>query len=869
MKLILTHANADFDAVAALLAAHLLDPDAVPVLPRRVNRNVAQFITLYGAKLPFIQPNDLRRGAAVEHVTVVDSQSYTTVRGMKPDTPIRFIDHHPLSRELTPHQTFTGEPVGAATTLLVEHLCESHVTLEVVEATLLMLGIYEDTGSLAYGTTTARDIHCAAWLLERGARLDVVREFLQRPLTPEQRALYDQLLARVETHTIEGHAIVIARAEIEGQVEEMATLAHRLRELLDPAGIFLLVAVNGDVQLIARGTTDAVDVSRIARRFGGGGHGRAAAALIRGRSLPTVYRAVRDALPDIVSSSVRVEALMSWGVQTVRATDRVDAAAAQMQRAGHEGYPVLEANRLVGLLTRRDVDRAMHHRLGYKTVREIMEAGQFTVRPDDSITVLQQRMMHSGWGQIPVVDHNGALLGIVTRTDLIKQWGQHPDEARRGEIVGRMRAAMPPGLWALVEAIAQQAQAQNVGLFLVGGFVRDLLLGTPNQDIDLVVEHDAIDLVRGIQAALGGDMRSHIQFVTAKWLLDDGVAEQLGVDRAAAGWPPFIDFATARTEFYEQPTALPTVERSSIKLDLHRRDFTINTLAIRLSPQPMGELLDFYEGERDLEDGIIRVLHSLSFVDDPTRILRAVRLEQRLGFEIEPRTRELIDNALPLLERLSGDRVRHELALILAELEPLPALERLAELGVLRALHPDLVVDDWVRTAFHTIRRARQAPPWPTLETFDNWMLTVFSLFTSRLPKPDLDELGRRLQFSRTYLDHLQNARAAIALLPALAEPQPASVVVELLESLDEVGWLAAWAAAPNGKARAQIENFTRQWRFVRPTLNGRDVQTLTGLPPGPAYGNILRKLRAALLDGEIAAPEDERAFVQRIAPKD
>ena len=865
VKLILTHDNADFDAVASLLAAHKLDPQALPVLPKRVNRNVEEFLTLYGSELPFVRRTELKRGGPVEHVTVVDTQSFSTARGMRPDTPVHFIDHHPLARDLEPNQTFAGEPVGAATTLLVEQIHEQGIGLAPLEATLLLLGIYEDTGSLLYGTTTPRDARCAAWLLECGADLDVVRHFLAHRLTPEQRELYERLLERTETHTVKGHAILLATATTRQPVDEIATLAHKLRELYEPAAVFVLVQLNGDIQLVARGTTDALDVSAIARRFGGGGHSRAAAALIRDRQLDDVRREILQVLPEIIVPSVLVEALMSVGAQTVRADERIKDVVERMQRTGHEGFPVVEGGRVIGLLTRRAVDRAMSHGMGHRRAREIMDAGEVTVRPTDSIEVLQQRMMRTGWGQIPVVDDQGRLLGIVTRTDLIKRWGQRPDDGRREQILRRMQATLSPGLWRLLNAIAQQAQKQRVGLYLVGGFVRDLLLGQPTHDLDLVVEDDAIALVEGLCATYGGDMRSHAQFGTAKWLLDESVARALGSSLQENGWPDFLDFATARREFYEQPTALPTVQRSSIKPDLYRRDFTINTLAIRLSPEPMGELLDFYGGEQDLKDGVIRVLHSLSFVDDPTRMLRAVRLEQRLGFRIEPRTEELIRSAISLLDRVSGDRIRHELALILAEPYPLGALGRLERLGILPAIHPRLRVDDWVRAAFYAVHYAREHHPWPSLAAFDNWMLTAFSLFTSRLPEDELEKLGRRLQFSRRYLNHLQDARAAIALLPQLSEPLLPSEVVHLLEPLDEVGWLAAWAAAPNAVAREQIERFASTWRFVRPTVGGQELRALTGIKPGPLYGQVLGRLREAWLNGVITSPAEEKALLKQL----
>lgn len=866
MNLILTHDNADFDAVASLWAAHRLASGAVPVLPRRVNRNVERFLNLYADVFAFVQPDDLKRGQPVEHVTVVDTQGFSTVRGMHPDTPLLFIDHHPLTRELAAYQQFSGDLVGATTTLLVEQLHAQNTGLEPLEATLLMLGIYEDTGSLLYGTTTPRDIRCAAWLLELGVNLDAVRDFLQHPLVPEQRALYEALVEDAETHTVNGHAVVIACAQTRTPVDEIATLAHKLRELYDPSAIFVLVALDGDIQLVGRGTTDDIDVSRVAIHFGGGGHSRAAAALIRARSLPDVRDDLLGLLPQVVTASVRVSALMSSGALTIDAGERVDNAAARMQRTGYEGFPVLERGRLAGLLTRRAVDRAMSHGMGRQAVRHIMDAGQITVRAEDSIEVLQQRMMRSGWGQIPVVDERDKLIGIVTRTDLIKMWGRHPDDQRRTEIVRKLRQALPGGLWTLVQVIARQAQAQHVGLYVVGGFVRDLLLGQPNADIDFVVEGDAIDLVRSIQGAYGGDMRSHAQFGTAKWMLNEAVAAHLDVDPHSAGWPASVDFVSARMEFYAEPTALPTVQRSSIKPDLYRRDFTINTLAIRLAPEPFGDLLDFYGGEQDLRDGTIRVLHSLSFVDDPTRMLRAVRLEQRLSFKIEVRTAELIRGALPLLDRVSGDRIRHELALILAEAEPLRPLARLERLGILGQIHPDLVIDDWVRAAFYALRYARERPPWPSLAAFDNWMLTAVALLAGRLPQPDLEQLGRRLMFRRLYLNHMQDARTAISRLPALSDPLPPSAVVALLEPLDEVGWLAAWAAAPTAQARRAIECFAREWRAVKPGIDGRGVQALTGLKPGPVYGPILRRLRQAWLDGEIDNAEAERELLRQLA---
>ncbi|MCI0579553.1 MAG: CBS domain-containing protein, partial [Chloroflexi bacterium] len=650
MLIILTHENADFDAVASQHAAHRLYPEGAPLLSWRVNRNVHQFLTLYWDAFAFVRPGDWQR-RRIERVILVDTTSLPSVRGLRPDkTQVKVIDHHEVSQP-EPSWTYQVGLVGATTTLLVEKLQAAGLNLSCNEATLLLLGIHEDTGSLLYDTTTARDVQAAAWLVEQGAQLAVVRRFLNIPLSDEQRVLYERLQAAVEWVKVGGRSVLVAAVEAPAGFEgEISAVAHRLRDALTPDGMFLLVQLkHNHVQLVARSNSDNVDVSVIARALGGGGHSRAAAATVMDRELAGVRAQVMELLPQAVRPMARVAEIMSYGVQTLPDTATVGEAAARMQRFGHEGYPVVDATsgRLVGLLTRRAVDRAMSHKLERMPVSQVMRAGLVTVRPSDSVEQVQRLMIEEGWGQIPVVAESGQagspdggpngeeatagrLIGIVTRTDVINLLTEPARSAGQPDMRQLMARSWPPALWQMVQKVSEVAGAMEMPLYFVGGLVRDLLLDKPSTDIDMVVEGDAIRLVRALRKQYGGEVRSHARFGTAKWLLSPAVWQTIGA-ADSMGTPQSVDFVTARTEFYNQPSALPEVERGSIKLDLHRRDFTINTLAIRLDGAHLGELLDFYGGRRDLEQGLIRVLHSLSFIDDPTRILRAVRLEQRLG----------------------------------------------------------------------------------------------------------------------------------------------------------------------------------------------------------------------------------------------
>jgi tRNA nucleotidyltransferase (CCA-adding enzyme) len=862
MEVILTHEHADFDALASLLAASKLYPNAVPVLPRSLNRNLQDFLTLYRSVLPFRSVEELPR-RRVKRGIFVDCQSAQLVRGMTQKTPVRVIDHHKCRENLPEHITCLYEQVGATTTILVEQMIGRGIGVTPVEATLLMLGVYEDTGSLTYPSTTSRDLRCAAWLVEQGAKLDVVRTFLHHPLSSAQQRLLEQLYEAAEIYEIKGHTVVIAAARVQEPVEEISTLAHKLRDLYDPDALFLLVDLEEHVQIVARSTTNNIQVGRIAKALGGGGHARAAAALVRNRSIPDIRRKLLALLEKNVQPQVIVREIMSWGVNTVSPHASVAEVARRMSIRGHEGFPVVdESGRLQGLVTRRIIDMAMRHGMQTDPVQKVMRTGAVTVRLDDPIQVVQKKMIESGWGQIPVVDEAGEMKGIVTRTDLLKLWGEKtPPE--RPMVKELMEASLPAGLLSLLRRIGHAAAEMSYPLYAVGGFARDLLLNRPNFDIDLVVEGDAVILAQKLAREFGGRVRPHRRFGTAKWILDEKAfaAGKLLAD----GAPASIDFATARTEFYEAPTLLPVVERSSIKLDLHRRDFTINTLAIRLDGQHWGELLDFYGGRKDLEEGVLRVLHSLRYIEDPTRILRAIRFEQRFGFSIEPRTAQLMAEAVDLLPRGSGPRIRHELELILLEEQPEKALRRLHEIGGLREIDEELVWDERLAEKFAALRGALTAWPEPPASV----ERLYFSLWVYDLAPAAHRRILDRLRLTNNTAKLVREGERLRARIPDLLRPDLSpSELDRLLRPFSDAILLVARIATDDPPLRERLLFYQQHLRPQEIHIGGDDLRRW-GVRPGPIYRQVFQQVRAALLDGGIHTPEEEVAMAQRILKKE
>lgn len=886
MHIALTHEQADFDAIASLLGAYLFDETIIPVLPRRMNRNVRAYINLYGVDLPFIDPRDLPSGI-IERVMLVDTQSMISLKGMTPTTKVHVVDHHPRREDLPSDWEATTEVTGATVTLFVEGLQERNGILNTVQATLLLLGIYEDTGSLTYTRTTPRDIHAAAYLLEHNASLQIAADFLNHPLSSNQQALYEQMSHSAETLHIHGYTIVIAQGDAQAVEEELSTVAHKMRDLLDPDGLFIIATTRGGVQLIARSTCDNIDVAKIAEYFGGGGHERASASLVKDQNIESVYAELRQILPSYVRPAITVSQIMSRSPQLLSPETPVGEAAHRMQRFGYEGYPVVKNGKVIGLLTRRAVDRALTHKLNL-TAASLMDAGSHTVSPEDSIEHLQHIMTETGWGQIPVQHpESGRIIGIVTRTDVLKILTPQPKISGRLLLSERLENVLPTGRLALLKAVAMVANQQRAALYIVGGFVRDLLLEFPSLDYDLVVEGDAIHLANTLAQLYGGHVTSHTRFSTAKWHIK-GIRTQLAelLSQFIANHPPevfsaqpplrsiidpadipdAIDLISARTEFYTHPTALPTVERGSIKLDLHRRDFTINTLALRLDGHHYGELQDYWGGLTDLKQGVVRVLHSLSFIDDPTRILRAIRFEQRFKFHINARTLELLLEARSLLGRVSGDRIRHELDYILAEPCTSAIFTRLQELKILSCIHKDLYWDEGMTSRIEALQGVKPESPEFSIGEYSTIIARsqlIYLLWLIPLAETNVRGVIERLKFPRNLAIEILAACRLWHYLPQLTD-KFTSQIVAVLDEYPTVAIKANYLTCQDHKLRSILHQYLMRWKSVTPSITGHHLQ-VRGIPPGPIYRQILAELRAAWLDGGINTPQEEEAFLNKL----
>ena len=426
----------------------------------------------------------------------------------------------------------------------------------------------------------------------------------------------------------------------------------------------------------------------------------------------------------------------------------------------------------------------------------------------------------------------------------------------------RLKQALTPEQGTLLRRVADAAAGRGLPLYLVGGFVRDLLLGRNVTDFDLVVEGDAIPFTKALAVQHGGWVTAHARFGTAQWFLP----ESLVVSRESSASPDFrlstLDLITARFESYKHPAALPTVKPGKLTDDLRRRDFTINTLALRLDGEYFGELRDDLGGLEDLQAGLIRVLHTASFADDPTRLFRAVRYEKRYGFQIAPETLALIPEALQIIGQLSAERLRHELDLILEEEKAAFMLKRLEELGILAAAHPSL---EWNQST--QMRFVNGMAGALTFENAPSRRMLGWSLWLMDVPLPGLKSIVKRLHFESGSRIMLLAASALFVKVNSLAGKNP-SRCAAILDTVPLKAVQAVFLALPNDPVRQVLCDYLEAWRHVKPKTTGHDLKK-RGLPPGPAYKSILQRLRAAWLDGEVKTGDEELALLDKLIKKD
>ena len=870
MDVITTHVNADFDCLGAMVAASKLYPHAAMVFAGSQEKSMRDFFlksTSYVLNFTRLKDLDLKQ---VTRLILVDCQHSSRIGRFaeilnNPGLEVHIYDHHPESSgDITPSDGVIRD-CGSSTTILTLMLRDRKVVVNSTEATLMMMGVYEDTGSLIFPSTTVDDYQAAAWLLERGANLNTVADFITQELTAEQVSLLNDLLKSLKTTDLKGVAVSIAHASIDHYIGDIAVLAHMMRDIENLQALFIVVGMGSRVYIVARSRIPEVNAGEILQDFGGGGHATAASATIKELTILQVLANLEQILRNRVNPRRMARDIMSAPVKTLPASTTLAEAGDLLTRYNVNAMPVMDEGRMCGIISRNIVEKAIYHALGELPVSEYMHTEFVKAAPDTPIVEIQDYIVGHDRRLMPVFDH-GDLVGIVTRTNLLRYMYGGEDlydlardnlPVRSREVERMMNKLLSPRVVQILRDLGRVGKELDLPVYVVGGFVRDLLLGIENDDIDVTVEGNGILFAEIFAREFGFRVKSHDKFGTAVIVFPDDFK---------------IDVASTRLEYYASPGALPTVERSSLKMDLYRRDFTINTLAVQLNSPEFGHLIDYYGGQRDLQEKLIRVLHNLSFVEDPTRVYRAIRFEQRLDFHIAKHTENLIKNAVRMdfLDKLGGKRLLAELVHILREKEPLRAVERMNELGLLRFINPQLRMHHGTRKV---LEESKKIVSWFELlflerpgEKWAVFFLALCESLTDDQFMATCNRLAVKEHYKKKLFEMRKKAGEVLEIMQKSAVRGPKvkrSDIYHWLKELPVELLLYMMAKTDSGEVKKFISLYFTQLQNIRCFITGRELREL-GVPAGPRFREILDMVLDARLNNLVQSKEDELQLVRK-----
>ena len=832
MLLILTHKSPDADALASLLGAYLLFPDSLPIYPQG-SPYPPELLSLYADTLPLYSREEIP-WEKIEQAILVDCSSLSRTGNIgeevkKRNIPLTIIDHHLESQgEINVERSWL-KPYGSATTILVDMMREKGFIPSPWQATLLALGIYADTGSLTYSSTTENDAQAVAYLISCGANIPYLAPFLHPALSEEEKKLEEELGNNLRIENVKGVRVGIAGAKRDEMSFNLSPIASSIMEKENLEVLFLLVEVKGKTHIVGRSRGELFKVNDILLKLGGGGH-RSAASAATSTPLEEAIQRLLFLLPKGVRWEIEAQDIMTSPVRVISSSSYVKEALEVMRSFGFGGLPISEGGRIIGIMTKKEAERLVKYGMGDQPLSAFHYREPIGVHPQTSLSHIIKLMSEQNIGRVLVFSKE-KLLGIITRQDVINAlYGQRYKEVKGERIIEEI----PPDIKELLQKIGEMSASQRTRAYLVGGVVRDMILGRGVKDLDILVEGRAIEFAKKVKEEIGGELTTHQRFGTATLKLPEGLE---------------IDFTSARREFYIRAGVLPTVESGSLREDLFRRDFTINALALSLHPREFGFLIDYFGGWDDLQNKRIRVLHSLSFWEDPTRVLRAIRLEAKLGFKMDEWTENLARDAIRAqsFAPLSGDRLREELILLLEE-NPIPCLLRMEEMGLSQAIHPKARLDE------QTLKRLGKE----CLEglNIEKWLLYLYPLL-GKLNEEELRRVTYRLRFTssqREKLLSLANVDSTSQRLSATHLKR--SEIYEILKDfpLETIIWIKVKG---DKRVKRRVCLFLEKLRNISLETNGEELKRL-GIPEGPALGRVLRELFNAKLDGKIKTKEDE-----------
>lgn len=867
-KIGISHHYADFDALASTVAVSKLFPGTIPVLSTSSEIEVQRFISIYKDYLNLYSADEISFDN-VSEVYLVDTQDISRIKPLyeetlKRDLYISVFDHHPMENQ-SKFNEVTIKTYGSTMTILYELIKEKNINFNQVEATLFLLGIYEDTGSLTFSSTSEKDLEACAYFLKKGGKLTIVSEFVSPALNELQKELFGKFLDAIETVEIKGVNIAICPVSVETYVEGVSFLTHKLIETTDVDALFTITKFKDDVLIIGRSRdANIVNVGKTIESLGGGGHPQAASAFIQKNTEDLnslVLRVLREVKKN-TKSTRRVEDFMSSPVKVITPDTSAEEALKLMLRYGYSGLPVVVDEKLVGIISRRDIGRISEEKLKKMPVSYYMSKNPKTIPSEISIKDAEKIMIEKNYGRLPVVKSK-KIVGIITRSDLLRAlYGIEKERKskfyensafKKKNIKDLLINELSDEVMEYLKFLGKIGDELTINVYLVGGSIRNLILGYECKDFDILIDKDFYKFVENVRKSEKFEDKKitiNKTFNTAKIQLSDNLV---------------FDIALTRKEYYEYPAALPTVSIGSLREDLYRRDFTINALAASLNHKTFGEIIDYFNCYEDIINKKIKILHKLSFIEDPSRILRAVEYEFKYGFKMDKETEEAAINAMNIgiFERISKFRILSEFVNLLEEVNYNPSvIKRLSELNALRILSGNIKINKSLikklESASKLIKLIKPKKKWfpyiviLTLNLTDDETCDILERF-----KAGKKEIKIALNFRKNYK----------ILVKKLSKATKNSEIAEVLSNLSDEE-LVMLGSLLKSEDLDKLLKYKNELKPIKLELSGNEIAKITNAKR-EKLGKIIRKLTFMKYDGIIKDKDDEIKASLSLAGKD
>lgn len=873
-RIAITHKNPDFDAIASAYGAYLLHNLDGIITATSYETSVKEFITNEDINLPIIHmgEKELNEIESLELLVITDCKLESRLEPMNSliakAEKIIIYDHHPSHGQDIEGDEKHIEDIGSCASMLIHLIKENNIDISPSDAGFLMAGIYEDTGLLTFTSTTVKDMEAAAWLLSKGADIQVISDYVKREMSRDHVFLLNELLTNISLVRIGAISIGVSSASSDQYIGEISYLAHKIMDIESLDALFIMVRTGDRVVMVGRSRADEVNASTIAYHFGGGGHPTAASAVVKDQTLHEALGKLNLILHEVVKPVKLASDIMNTPVKTLKVDTTFGQAIDIFMKHNLNMMPVVEGKKPVGLVSRRDILQGIKHKLNNEPINSIMQVEYGKVPPNAPYYAVEELMLGSNQTMV-IVEEEGELKGVVTRTDLLRLMHEEISKMPRykdGRLVkneikrfknvsAAMVNVMPERVVKMLHNIGEMADEHDFNCYLVGGVVRDILLRKLNEDIDIVVEGSAPTFAKMFAEKNNARVAIHAKFKTAVVIFEDGFR---------------VDFATSRTEYYNFPASAPTVEDASIRNDLFRRDFSINAMAVKLNKGEFGTLIDFFGGQRDISDKKIRVLHSLSFVDDPSRALRAIRFAVRFDFNIGPHTDRLFRHAvsLNLFDKVIGPRMFLELKYILSEKNYLKALEMMKKYDMLKFFSNKIHLDKRKYDFFESVELIIDWHSFQMDEDYEVYKTRFIILFWD-LEREDIGALLKRFHLddgkTSELLHSFKETKDVVNGISRRNVDRP-SYFTTFMDRLETPCAVAASALLGEDYEEFVKKYFT-EYRYVKPDIDGNDLMK-AGVEPKNIYARILTELKNEKIDGECVGREEQMKRALELAKK-